>query len=209
MFDIGFMEIMLVLIVALLVIGPERMPEVARSIGKTVAKVRRFIENTKRDIDMDSNGELAQLMNLRRELQGELEEVRAVGSDLKQDVSNWQSKLAEDLDEEELKNLGTSSYGGQGNTSASKAKDPYETFRQAGVNGVEDFPTLDMRPTPPESANPATTHASPATTATPLTPAPQTNNPQNSSTQSAATHSNDKTPAASASTPASVTNSHG
>ncbi|VAW49863.1 Twin-arginine translocation protein TatB [hydrothermal vent metagenome] len=49
MFDIGFLEILLILIIALLVIGPERMPEVARKIGRFTGKVRRFVHSVKQD----------------------------------------------------------------------------------------------------------------------------------------------------------------
>ncbi len=49
MFDIGFLEILLILIIALLVIGPERMPEVARKIGRFTGRVRRFVNSVKED----------------------------------------------------------------------------------------------------------------------------------------------------------------
>lgn len=53
MFDIGFFELMLIGIVGLLVIGPERLPRVARTLGKWVGRTRRFIGNVKQDIDRE------------------------------------------------------------------------------------------------------------------------------------------------------------
>lgn len=53
MFDIGFFELMLIGIVALIVIGPERLPRVARTLGKWVGRTRRFIANVKQDIDRE------------------------------------------------------------------------------------------------------------------------------------------------------------
>ena len=53
MFDIGFQELMLIMVVALLVIGPERMPGVARKAGLWFGKARRFIGSVKEDIDRE------------------------------------------------------------------------------------------------------------------------------------------------------------
>ena len=53
MFDIGFQELMLIMVVALLVIGPERMPAVARKAGMWFGKARRFISSVKQDIDQE------------------------------------------------------------------------------------------------------------------------------------------------------------
>lgn len=42
MFDIGWMEVLVILVVALFAIGPDRMPEAARFIGRTVRMIRRW-----------------------------------------------------------------------------------------------------------------------------------------------------------------------
>lgn len=51
MLDMGILEIGVVAVVALLVIGPERMPTVARKAGKMLGSVRRMWANVKEDID--------------------------------------------------------------------------------------------------------------------------------------------------------------
>ncbi len=53
MFDVGFWEMILIAVVALLVIGPERLPEVARKTGMWVGRMRRFVTNVKADIDRE------------------------------------------------------------------------------------------------------------------------------------------------------------
>ena len=53
MFDIGFWELTLIGIIALLVIGPERLPRVARTAGLWFGKARYFISNVKADIDKE------------------------------------------------------------------------------------------------------------------------------------------------------------
>jgi sec-independent protein translocase protein TatB len=53
MFDIGFWELVVVAIVALLVVGPERLPDLARDAGKWISRVRKFINNTRREIETE------------------------------------------------------------------------------------------------------------------------------------------------------------
>ncbi|WP_455234838.1 Sec-independent protein translocase protein TatB [Thiogranum longum] len=53
MFDIGFWELTVIAIVALLVVGPEKLPRVARSAGLWVGKARRFVSSVKADIDRE------------------------------------------------------------------------------------------------------------------------------------------------------------
>lgn len=50
MFDISFAEMLVILIVALIVIGPERLPRVARTIGHLLGRARRYVDNVKNDI---------------------------------------------------------------------------------------------------------------------------------------------------------------
>lgn len=57
MFDIGFLEMIVIAVVGLLVIGPDRLPGVARNVGKWVGKTRRFITQVKSDIDREMKQE--------------------------------------------------------------------------------------------------------------------------------------------------------
>jgi sec-independent protein translocase protein TatB len=51
MFDVGFSELVLVGLVALLVFGPERLPKVAREVGAWVRKARALASSVKQEID--------------------------------------------------------------------------------------------------------------------------------------------------------------
>lgn len=63
MFDIGFSELVLVAIVALLVVGPERLPRVARVAGMWLARARRSLASVKQEIDRELKaGELAEIL---------------------------------------------------------------------------------------------------------------------------------------------------
>lgn len=57
MFDISFTELMLIGVIALIVIGPERLPKVARTLGHLVGRAQRYVTDVKTDIkremDMD------------------------------------------------------------------------------------------------------------------------------------------------------------
>ncbi|HSG21799.1 MAG TPA: Sec-independent protein translocase protein TatB [Azonexus sp.] len=53
MFDIGFSELMLIGIVALIVIGPERLPKVARTLGHLLGRAQRYVNDVKSDINRE------------------------------------------------------------------------------------------------------------------------------------------------------------
>ena len=53
MFDIGFWELVVIAIIALLVVGPERLPKLARDAGRWTGKLKRFINNTRRELDRE------------------------------------------------------------------------------------------------------------------------------------------------------------
>jgi len=54
-FDIGMFELLLILIVGLLVLGPERLPEVARLIGAFSAKIRRTLIDIRLSVEQEVN----------------------------------------------------------------------------------------------------------------------------------------------------------
>lgn len=56
MFDVGFWELMVVFLVALIVLGPERLPKVARYIGHALGKMRNTLAEIKREIDQEAGG---------------------------------------------------------------------------------------------------------------------------------------------------------
>jgi len=64
MFDIGFWELCLIAVVALLILGPERLPIAARTAGLWIGKARRMIGNVKDEIDRE-----LQLDEIRKKIQ--------------------------------------------------------------------------------------------------------------------------------------------
>lgn len=53
MFDIGFTELMVIFVVALLVVGPDRLPSVARKIGLYIGKMRRSFQSIKDEVEQE------------------------------------------------------------------------------------------------------------------------------------------------------------
>jgi sec-independent protein translocase protein TatB len=53
MFDIGFSEMMVIALVALIVIGPERLPRVARTLGHLAGRLQRYVADVKADINRE------------------------------------------------------------------------------------------------------------------------------------------------------------
>jgi sec-independent protein translocase protein TatB len=69
MFDVGMFEMILIGVIALLILGPERMPEAARAAGRWVGKMRGFISGVKADVKSHmSVAEMDELRQLRNDL---------------------------------------------------------------------------------------------------------------------------------------------
>ena len=64
MFDIGFSEIVVIGVVALVVIGPERLPKTARTLGHLFGRLQRYVNDVKADINREM--ELEELRKLQR-----------------------------------------------------------------------------------------------------------------------------------------------
>jgi sec-independent protein translocase protein TatB len=67
MFDIGFSELMVIGLVALIVIGPERLPRVARTLGHLAGRLQRYVADVKADINREV--ELDELRKMRDSVQ--------------------------------------------------------------------------------------------------------------------------------------------
>jgi len=95
MFDIGFSELLVIAVVALLVIGPEKLPKVARTAGVMFGRLQRYVNDVKADIQREV--ELDELKKLRSQFEDAAKsveqsvsevdrEVRAAGEDLNRSI---------------------------------------------------------------------------------------------------------------------------
>ena len=85
MFDIGFSEMLVIGLVALIVIGPERLPRVARTLGHLAGRLQRYVADVKADIN--------------REV--ELDELRKMKDTVQQAASGIESSVQEELNKTE------------------------------------------------------------------------------------------------------------
>jgi len=67
MFDVGFSELIVIGVVALIVIGPERLPKVARTVGVLVGRMQRYVSQVKADINREM--EAADLGKMKQEFE--------------------------------------------------------------------------------------------------------------------------------------------
>jgi sec-independent protein translocase protein TatB len=99
MFDMGFTEMMLIGIVALIVIGPERLPGVARTVGKYVGRLKRFMTSVKADVEQELRAdELRQILS---QQQKELDSLKDTISEAGRDIEKQTSVLEEVIDRPE------------------------------------------------------------------------------------------------------------
>lgn len=114
MFDVGFWEILVILIVALLVVGPDRLPGLAREVGLWVRKIRGFVTNVRADIEQEfqadelrkllneQSKEISQLKDMMKEtedsLRHEVEETSYLVKSIENEVKDVQGGIAEEGD---------------------------------------------------------------------------------------------------------------
>jgi sec-independent protein translocase protein TatB len=64
MFDVGFTEVLLCFIVALVVLGPEKLPKVARTVGRWAGHAKAYMRNLSDELERET-----QVMDIKRQLQ--------------------------------------------------------------------------------------------------------------------------------------------
>ncbi len=75
MFDVGFSELMVIAVVALVVIGPERLPKVARTAGLLLGRLQRYVSDVKADINREM--QLDELKKLQQEMTDQVSSMEA------------------------------------------------------------------------------------------------------------------------------------
>lgn len=88
MFDFGFSEIFLLSLVALIVLGPTRLPEVMRTCGLWLGRARRVYNNVRLEIEREVGMDEIRRQLHNEQIMSELEAVQKEANSLKQDIND-------------------------------------------------------------------------------------------------------------------------
>nr|WP_299243975.1 Sec-independent protein translocase protein TatB [uncultured Halomonas sp.] len=119
MFDIGFLELLIIGVVGLLVLGPERLPKAARTAGLWIGKIKRTVSNMQREINSQLEAE-----ELRQKLEEHQKKLDSGFDKTRKDVENF--------------------IGGSGSSDANKASPQPASDRNTNAPKNIDAP-LDQR----------------------------------------------------------------
>lgn len=134
MFDVGFWELAIIAVIALLVIGPARLPKAARTAGLWVGRARRMVADVKADIDREVR-------------QSELAELKKAGEEIKSASSSFKSASKELLETSELNELRKTSQdvvesvGDELKATKNEVESSHQSFVQSTVEKTKVEPT--------------------------------------------------------------------
>lgn len=130
MFDIGFSELVVIAVVALIVIGPERLPKVARTVGHLMGRFQRYVRDVKSDLNREM--QLEELRKLQAELQSSAQQIE---SNVRDNLSSVQNAVAD---------LNSTLHTEVADAQASAAPDP-----TTGVGAIGAAPANPVASLPP------------------------------------------------------------
>jgi len=103
MFDSGFLEMLVIGVIALMVVGPERLPGLASKVGKMVGKMKAFVANTREDIEKEVRAE--EMQNMLSKQKEEISELRNMmeksGNEISSEVDEASNMLGDSISEAE------------------------------------------------------------------------------------------------------------
>ena len=165
MFDVGFQELALISVIALIVVGPERLPKMARTVGLWAGKIRYYVSQVKNDIEREVRaqelkemldkpaGGLEDLHKVAKETKGALDEAKAAIESVPTGISTPNEPAAGSIFPTGLPDTGANPAPGDSTPTAPAVTEP----------------AAESAPAPKESTNAAPTVTDPTTTRSPET----------------------------------------
>jgi sec-independent protein translocase protein TatB len=142
MFDIGFSEIVVIAVVALVVLGPEKLPKTARTLGHLFGRLQRYVNDVKSDIKREM--ELDELKKLQQSVQSAANEIEtsmmAATKDFEAHARDVESALSATADQATAESSAAAAPQGASappQAPAAAAPAPAEPPRQASLPGFD------------------------------------------------------------------------
>lgn len=135
MFGLSFSELFVIGLAALIVIGPERLPKVARTVGHLVGRAQRYVNDVKSDIQREVD--IQEISQIKNEMQASVQDMKTSFEETAQSLRNPVDQLKQELasaEEEVKKNLSNDSPGlpGQQQVTAETTPDNPKTENKPG-----------------------------------------------------------------------------
>ena len=149
MFDIAFSELLLIGVVALVVIGPERLPKVARTMGHLFGRLQRYVSQVKSDINREM--ELSELTKVKSEFEGAAREFQR---DIETKVHDAERDIRE-VETEIERQLGTEGTGADGTPPAPATQPDVPSSPAPEATPAPASPQLELaidEPAPPPTS---------------------------------------------------------
>jgi sec-independent protein translocase protein TatB len=142
MFDIGFSEIVVIAVVALVVLGPEKLPKTARTLGHLFGRLQRYVNDVKSDIKREM--EFDELKKLQQSVQSAAKEIEtsmvAATKDFEAHARDVESALSATADQSAVESPAAAAPQGASappQAPAAAAPAPSEPPRQASLPGFD------------------------------------------------------------------------
>lgn len=136
MFDIGFSELLLFGVIALVVLGPEKLPQAARTAGHWYAKFRRTVATLQNEIEAELD-----LAETRQKMQEELAKIKQAEAEMKREMAELRGSMQE-FENAQNKHLANTQYkpGAEtANTNTQSASLEKSDTTTAEVNATSDI----------------------------------------------------------------------
>ncbi|AUN94543.1 Sec-independent protein translocase protein TatB [Pseudazoarcus pumilus] len=132
MFDFGFSEMLLVAVVALIVVGPQRLPKVARTVGHLLGRMQRYVSDVKADVSREM--QLEELKKLQEQVK---DQARDLESSVRQQADSVESEFRQTTSEVR-KSIEDDAPAGPPMTPAPSASEAWPAEPAAPAPGVAD-----------------------------------------------------------------------
>ena len=158
MFDIGFTEVTLIAVIGLLVIGPERLPRVAREVGLWVGRIRRYVTQVRADIEREVRAE--ELRELVKkpvdELKEAIKDTEKTIKDTEKTIRVEEKKLEKDLNAgDDSSKINPPSSGTEAKRGAAASAPTTDAGAEPGAPNTPDAGASDAAGSGTDSESPA------------------------------------------------------